>query len=580
MGGAGGVGQGGVAGMGGVGQGGVAGMGGAGGGGQGGGTGGVGGAGAGGATSSGGGAGQGGSGGSGGAPLSVCGDGFVGAGETCDDGNTVPNDGCDAACLLESGTVCGDSVNLSDPNVAVKNADLLTYNGSTLGSGLTDFGDPSCSDGTAGILTVLHRYTTGALPARLRVETKETIGNLKDTVVWVYKDCLNTSSELACDDDSGPATYSDLKTGVMAPYTTVFIAVSGYSAADTGAYTLMVWETPVTVVPASGSCAAPVPIAAGSYAGETLISDPNNLSAAACFTGMSAPEAVYELSIAAKSDIRVQLAPDSPALDLGLYLRASPCAAGMELACAEDTGVGLSESMELKDAPPGTYYIVVDGYTSLDVGPYGMSVDTIAVLPPGAPCDPQSLQSRCETGLSCAGPAMGAVCAAANTIFYEDFSMGLGAFSTGDAGSDGLTWTYCNPFAGCQHDNTTGSLSSAGFALVHDDNNVIHDGEMLVTPPLSALGYNFVALQFDHNFDHLESSSDLARVELSTNMMIWTPVADFTGDAAGRVYLDLSPMAAGQTFWLRFVFDDQSSAQNPLVWVNDWRLDDVRVLGL
>jgi cysteine-rich repeat protein len=35
-----------------------------------------------------------------------CGDGFVGAGEQCDDGNTTPGDGCDASCQLE--TVCGN----------------------------------------------------------------------------------------------------------------------------------------------------------------------------------------------------------------------------------------------------------------------------------------------------------------------------------------------------------------------------------------------------------------------------------------------------------------------------------------
>jgi cysteine-rich repeat protein len=38
---------------------------------------------------------------------SLCGDGVVDAGEECDDGNFVPNDGCNAACELP---VCGNSV--------------------------------------------------------------------------------------------------------------------------------------------------------------------------------------------------------------------------------------------------------------------------------------------------------------------------------------------------------------------------------------------------------------------------------------------------------------------------------------
>ena len=38
----------------------------------------------------------------------ACGDGAIGAGESCDDGNTVPGDGCDASCQTEP--VCGDGV--------------------------------------------------------------------------------------------------------------------------------------------------------------------------------------------------------------------------------------------------------------------------------------------------------------------------------------------------------------------------------------------------------------------------------------------------------------------------------------
>ena len=36
----------------------------------------------------------------------VCGDGVVEAGETCDDGNTVPGDGCSGVCQVEPGWSC------------------------------------------------------------------------------------------------------------------------------------------------------------------------------------------------------------------------------------------------------------------------------------------------------------------------------------------------------------------------------------------------------------------------------------------------------------------------------------------
>ena len=39
-------------------------------------------------------------------PPNSCGDGFRAQGETCDDGNIVPGDGCDASCQIEDGWIC------------------------------------------------------------------------------------------------------------------------------------------------------------------------------------------------------------------------------------------------------------------------------------------------------------------------------------------------------------------------------------------------------------------------------------------------------------------------------------------
>src|SRR5579862_3695817 len=40
------------------------------------------------------------------ATASVCGDGVVEMGETCDDGNSVPADGCSGVCQTENGYSC------------------------------------------------------------------------------------------------------------------------------------------------------------------------------------------------------------------------------------------------------------------------------------------------------------------------------------------------------------------------------------------------------------------------------------------------------------------------------------------
>jgi cysteine-rich repeat protein len=542
-----------------------------------GGSGGSGGAGGGNGGAGGGNGGAGGSGGSGGAPLAMCGDGVIGPDEACDDGNAMAGDGCSPDCNLEPGTVCGDSINLNNPAIVTRTGDVTTYAGTTAGSPVTSFGDPSCSDGAAGVPTIIHRYKTGASHATLRIETLETAGALTDPILWTYLDCLDTSAEQACDDDSGPSGYALLNTPVVPPKTTVFVVTAGYEAAQVGPYSLRVTETPVLVVPSSGSCAAPVAAGPGTYAGETLAGDPNNLAGAACFTGADASEAVYAISLATKSDLRVEVVPGAPLLDFGAYLRASPCAMGMELACSENEAAGAAEQISASDLPAGSYYIAVDGYTSLDHGPYTLSIDVIPVLAPGASCDPASAAARCEAGTVCVGPAGGATCAAVQTLLAEEFTSSFGPFNVTDAGGDMLTWWRCDDLASCPFTNTTGSASGGPFALIRDDNNVDHDGEILTSGPINASSAAGVALAFDHVFDHLEGASDLARVDVSTDLMAWTPVASFTTDASGRVLLDISPLAAGKTFYVRFFFDDQT-AGGPS-WVNDWRIDDVRVYG-
>lgn len=169
------------------------------------------------------------------------------------------------------------------------------------------------------------------------------------------------------------------------------------------------------------------------------------------------------------------------------------------------------------------------------------------------------------------------MCAAAQTLLEEDFTASFGAFTVTDAGGDMLTWWRCDNLASCPFTNTTGSASGGPFALVRDDNNVVHDGEILLSGPIDASSAGGVALVFDHVFDHLEGASDLARVDVSTDLMAFTPVASFTSDASGRVYLDISPFVAGTIFYVRFFFDDQTAGGAS--WVNDWRIDDVRVFA-
>jgi cysteine-rich repeat protein len=504
----------------------------------------------------------------------TCGNGQIEPGEQCDDGNTTANDGCSATCQIEPGGVCGGAIDLNDPTKVTVKDGVTTYQGTTAGSANTMYGTPSCSAGTTDVPRVVHRYRVGGHPAVLRIDTADIGGSLVDTVVWAYRDCFDTSKELACGEDPG-ALYGALDTGWLPAGTTVFIVVSGYGAADVGAYELRVTETPATLEPASGTCASPVNAAVGTYAGATLATDVHNGSAtSAC--GGSAPDAVYAITLASTSDVKASVTTTSASYDMTLSLLTAPCGTGMELACADAAGSGSGESLAVKGAAAGTYYLVVGGFGASDVGPYTLSLSLVDVLPEGAACDPASTTSRCDDGRTCEA----LTCQKPKAeLLFADFSADLAPFSVSDAGSDGQSWIRCDPANGCFFDNTTGGNATDPYALVHDAPGVSLDGEALVSPALDASMLSKVVVELDHAFDHVAGAADLGAVEVSLDGAAWTTVASFTADAGGHAAIDLSAKVAGKPkFYLRFRYDDQTSTTaDP--FAGGWSLDNVHVYG-
>jgi cysteine-rich repeat protein len=68
----------------------------------------------------------------------ICGDGIIGSGETCDDGNTVSNDGCDSVCKTEKGWQC-----FSVPSICMP----ICGDGIIVGSEQCDDGNLNLGDG-------------------------------------------------------------------------------------------------------------------------------------------------------------------------------------------------------------------------------------------------------------------------------------------------------------------------------------------------------------------------------------------------------------------------------------------------
>ncbi len=79
-------------------------------------------------------------------PTAVCGNGTVESGETCDDGNTVAGDGCDASCQTETaGPVCGDGT--IDAGETCDDGNTVSGDGCDANC-QTEVVDPLCGNGT------------------------------------------------------------------------------------------------------------------------------------------------------------------------------------------------------------------------------------------------------------------------------------------------------------------------------------------------------------------------------------------------------------------------------------------------
>lgn len=87
-----------------------------------------------------------------GEPSAVCGDGKLEAPETCDDGGTVPGDGCSGTCLLEKNWTCptpGEPCIQGEANGVCGNGEIEPQSGETCDLGENATGK-SLNDGKAG----------------------------------------------------------------------------------------------------------------------------------------------------------------------------------------------------------------------------------------------------------------------------------------------------------------------------------------------------------------------------------------------------------------------------------------------
>jgi len=145
-----------------------------------------------------------------------CGDGLLDPAEECDDGNTVGFDGCSPVCVVEGGGVCGAGVPVRDANelgMMVTGPDrfIVVSSFETNRNDFTGQCGGELNDGAIGDDMVFQYVVPGSGPVTLGIGTQNGTGcvggmgipneDIFDTLVYVRTSCEDPLSELACNDD-------------------------------------------------------------------------------------------------------------------------------------------------------------------------------------------------------------------------------------------------------------------------------------------------------------------------------------------------------------------------------------------
>jgi cysteine-rich repeat protein len=153
----------------------------------------------------------------------TCGNGQIGGGEACDDGNTTNGDGCSSTCALESGSRTD-----ACPTGTTGGIDLaggpVWFTGDTSGFG-NDLRSTCVSMSANDAVYVVTPSVSGTL--RATVYTGPVSGASWDAQVYIRSDCA-TMTDLACANDAGSRGMETATTAVTAG-TRYFVIVDGVS---------------------------------------------------------------------------------------------------------------------------------------------------------------------------------------------------------------------------------------------------------------------------------------------------------------------------------------------------------------
>lgn len=211
----------------------------------------------------------------------------------------------------------------------------------------------------------------------------------------VYRFDLPVASDVLLDLDAGNRAALSLRTDCANPGTpsqvrctagdpvrqriynlaagTYFVVVENTTA---GAFTLDFTATTPPTIPTAvagnddcGSAHAIPEFTGGVFTGDT--SGLTNTYLASCGGSAASPDAAFRLDLTARS--RVIASTESSDYDTVLHIHRSVCVSSGDLHCDDNGGVG-STSLVDERLDPGTYFLLVDGFSSGSVGRYLLDV--------------------------------------------------------------------------------------------------------------------------------------------------------------------------------------------------------------
>jgi cysteine-rich repeat protein len=435
----------------------------------------------------------------------ACGNAIIDGGEQCDDGNATAGDGCSATCTLEPVPPAADTC--PGATLPLTAAAGGKYSGvvSASTAGLTSDQKPKTSQGSCS--------TFNSAKDAVYAVTSPIDGLLKATVVGTFDSMVYART--ACDADA--AAYVDLGcagnvdgngaetlTVPIQANVPVYLVVDGEATAAAGVFQLAVEVTPSTCGNAAleggekcddgntmdgDGCSATcqlepathdtcanasditlAPGAGGTFAA-TISSGTTNLAHDQTFTGCSSlgPDAIYKIT----APIDGVLTAGVPVAGFNVSLGArSTCpastASSVPLVCANASSDNGQEEISFSVVQGQTYYLIVDGVSSTQFGPFTMLVH---IRPPG-----------CGDGLISGGEA----CDDGNTLNGDGCSSTCTVESL--AGIDTCPG-YTLPLTGAGADPRTGVLTIDTSTLTAnyagDCGGTSKEGVVVVTPPIN-----------------------------------------------------------------------------------------------